>query len=145
MRSIRLTEWVIAILNETIRADAEFQLNQRNAWIEFSNKTEMVDGIDITAGFQHQRSLLMKELTFDFDLIPDVPRFWDKVLNLILFRQPQHGYYYRLKKKGETGIADIHVKMIIKRDQEERFQQEVILDPKDSPKAEDIHVVDVAR
>ena len=145
MRSIRLNEWVITILNETIRADAEFQINQRNAWQEFSANMENFNGIDITAGFQHQRNLFMNELTFEFDLIPDIPRFWDKILDVLLFRQAQHGSFYRLKKMGEESFSQLHVKMIIKRNIDNRYQSEVILDPKDSKKPEDIHVVDIVR
>ena len=145
MKSIRLNEWVITILNETIRADAEFQINQRNAWQEFSAQTKNFNGIDITAGFQHQRNLFMNELTFNFDLVPDIPQFWDKILNLMLFRRVQRGSFYRLKKTGEESTAGLHVTMIIKRNSDNRYQSEVILDPKDSKKPEDIHVVVIVR
>ena len=145
MISIRLNEWVLSILNETIKADAEFQINQRNAWREFSEKTENFSGIDITSGFQHQRSLFMNELTFKFDLIPDVSGFWDKVFNLVLFRQKQSGSFFHLKKDGEQSPEGLHVTLIIKRDTDNRYQSEVILDPKDSRKPEDIHVVDIKR
>ena len=145
MRPISLNEWVLTILNETIRADADFQINQRNAWKEFSDTTDFFNGIDITAGFQHQRNLFLNELTFEFDLIPDVPHFWDKILNLVLFRQEQDGSFYHLKKIGEQSIEGIHVNLIIKRNIGNNYQSEVILDPKDFKNPKDIHVVDIAR
>lgn len=143
MRSIRLNEWVLSILNETIKADAEFQINQRNAWQEFSDNIENIKGIDITAGFQHQRSLFMNELTFEFDLIPEISSFWDKVSNLVLFRRKQSGSFFHLKKIGEQKTEGLHVTLIIKRNTDNRYQSEVLLDPKDSKKPEDIHVVDM--
>ena len=145
MRSIPLNEWALTILNQTIRADAEFQINQRSAWEEFSKNTELLDGIDIAAGFQHQRNLLMSELTFEFELVPDRPGLWDKIVGRLLFRPPESGVFYRLKKKQEQNSGGIRVRIIIRRDPENRLQQEVTIEPKGSTKAEDINVVGVAR
>jgi hypothetical protein len=145
MRSIRLSEWALTILNETIRADAEFQLNQRNAWQVFAEKTGTFKGIDISAGFQHQRNLFMNEVTFALDLIPDVPRFWDKVFNLVLFKRKQSGSFFHLKKTGEESTAGLHVTLVIKRTTDNRYQSEVRLDPNASKKPEDIRVVNITR
>jgi len=145
MRSIRLNEWALAILNETIRADAEFQLNQRNAWQEFSKNSGYFHGIDISAGFQHQRNLFMNELSFELDLIPDVPTLWDKVSTLLLFRRKQSGSFFHLKKAGEEGTAGLHVTLVIKRTSDSKYQSEVHLDPDNDKKPEDICVVNIIR
>ena len=145
MESIRLDEWVTTILNQTIRADAEFQINQRNAWQEFAKDTTVFNGIDLAAGFQHQRSLFMDELTFELDLVPDVPGFWEKVGNKMLFRKTPGGSFYRLKKMNEQNPGNMHVKLIIRRNIDNRYQAEVITDPKNPAKPEDIHVTGIAR
>jgi hypothetical protein len=145
MKSIRLNEWVITILNQTIRADAEFQINQRNAWQEFSKDAIIVDGIDLAAGFQHQRSMVIDELTIELDLVPDIPTFWEKVGNALLFRKPRVGSFYRLKKANEQNPENMHVRLIIKRNIDNRYQPEVIIDPKTSQKPEEIHVTGIAR
>jgi hypothetical protein len=143
MRSINLNEWLLTILNETIRSDAEFQINQRNAWQEFSNKTEIFDGVDISAGFQHQQSLFVNELTFEFDLIPIEPKFWDKIL--FIFHRERDRNFYRLKKIGEQHIVVVHVKLLIKRGTDNKYQSDIILEPRDSKRPENIHVVDITR
>jgi hypothetical protein len=145
MRSIRLDEWALTILNETIRADAEFQINQRSAWQEFARTSDLFNGVDISAGFQRQRSLLMHELTFEFALIPDIPGFWDKVFHLFWIRRIEPGSYYRVRKAGEVSPAEVNVKMVICRDAENRYRSEVKIDPENSMKPKDIHVVDIAR
>ena len=138
-------EWALTILNQTIRADAEFQINQRSAWQEFSSNTGYFKGLDITAGFQHQRNLFLNELTFEFDLEPEMPNFWDKAFNILLFRKARSVSYYRLKRTGQKGPEGMHVKLIIKRDADNRYRSELTTDSKNSPKPEDIHVVDLAR
>jgi hypothetical protein len=145
MSSITLHEWVLTILNQSIRADAEFQINQRSAWQEFSKSQGLVNGIDLTAGFQQQRNLLMNELIFELDLVPDLPGFWDKISSLLFFRKVAGGCFYRLRKKGEQHPEGIHVKLIITRDTDNRYKPEVFLDPKNSKKPEEIHVFGIAR
>lgn len=145
MKPIRLDEWALTMLNETIRADAEFQINQRSAWQEFANKGAVVNGIDVTAGFQHQRSLLMHELTFDFDLVPDLPGFWDRVLAVLHLRKTEPGVYYRLKKAGEPDLQAIHVNLVVRRDAENAYRSKVTLAPENSQKQEEIYVTDIAR
>ena len=145
MRSIRLDEWALTILNETIRADAEFQINQRSAWQEFERNPEFYNGVDITQGMQHQRSLMMNELTFEFGLIPDVPQLWDRVLHFCRIRRFLPGSFYRLKRAGEQDANEISVTMIIKRDSENRIRSEVQVGPDKNKKPEEIHVVDVVR
>jgi hypothetical protein len=145
MKPIRLDEWALTMLNETIRADAEFQINQRTAWQEFASTGAIVNGIDVTAGFQHQRSLLMNELTFDFDLVPDRPGFWERVLAVLHLRKSEPGIYYRLKKAGEPALQAIHVHLAVGRDAENAYQSKVSLSPDDSKKPEEIYVADFAR
>ena len=145
MKPIRLDEWALTMLNETIRADAEFQINQRTAWQEFASKGAVVNGIDVTAGFQHQRCLLMNELTFDFDLVPHLPRFWDRILAVLHLRKTEPGIYYRLKKAGEPALQTIHVHLVVGRDAENAYHSKVTLAPENSKKQDEIFVTDLAR
>jgi hypothetical protein len=140
MKSIRLDEWAITMLNQTIRADAEFQINQRNAWLEFEKSTAVFNGIDLAAGFQHQRNLFMDEVTFELDLVPDIPGFFDRTINAVLFRKAPRGVYYRLKKPEEQHPGALHVRLVVKRNIDNRYQSEVTLDPKDKGKPEQIQV-----
>ncbi len=144
MKSIRLDEWALTLLNETIRADAEFQINQRSAWQAFSDSVEAPGGIDVTRGMQRQRNLLLNEIAFGFTLAPEHPGLWARLLDLTGIRSYPRGTFYRLAKEGEKGGGFIKVTLTVGRDEENRMRREVTLEPGDK-KAEEIHVTGVAR
>jgi hypothetical protein len=145
MKSIRLNEWAITMLNQAIRADAEFQINQRNAWLEFARDMPVFDGIDIAAGFQHQRSLFLDEVTFEMDLVPDIPTFRDRLVSALSFRKAEKGLFYRLRKENGQNPEGMHVRLVIKRNIDNRYKGEVVIEPKGLKKPEDIHLVGVSR
>jgi hypothetical protein len=144
MKPIRLDEWALTLLNETIRADAEFQLNQRSAWQAFSDSVQAPDGIDITRGIQRQQNLSVNEIAFGFNLSPDRPGLWTRLLDAVGIRKYERGTFYRLTREKEIAEGCIRVTVTVGRDEENRLRQEVRMEP-EIKKAEEIHVTGIAR
>ena len=143
MKAIRLDQWALSILNETIRADAGFQVNQRSAWQEFAREPMFFNGVDITAGMQHQRNLVVQELTFGFELLPARPGFFERLIRTFGLRRAGTGQYYRLARPGEVATPGISVKIIVSRDAENRYRSDLKIEPGGTLKPEEIHVAGI--
>lgn len=143
MKPIRLDQWALAILNETIRADAEFQLNQRSSWQEFAREPLLFNGVDIAAGMQHHRNLMVREVSFDFTLVPARPGFLARVMRFLKLQAMAPASVYRLPRAGEANGSGVGVKIIVTRDAENRYRSDVKIEGNQPLKAEEIHVAGV--
>lgn len=99
---------------ETIIADAEMQLLQRQGWTALNQGFPLVEGLD------HLAYLGLTEVRMKFWLMPVKPGIWFhiKCLILSLFRMPVPTFkrIYRLNHRKKVGKAGLEVIITIGRD-----------------------------
>jgi hypothetical protein len=140
---VRLTDLTTNILNEIIRADAEFQLNQRAAWEGLDEIMERPGGINLITGLSRQENLLVREFSFEFGIVP----YRDNLLISTFKRmtgKPVKTNLYKLAGEDKHNEKKIRVRFIIHRERDKTFKTEVVTEPELTEKKEDIYVAGIS-
>jgi hypothetical protein len=142
--AVRLTELTTSILNEIVRADAQFQINQRAAWEGLDEIMYRPEGINLISGLSRQENLFVQEFAFEFGLVPykENPLLAPvkKILGMSL-----KGNVYRLAPANEIPASRINVRIIIRRDRDKSIHAELETEPAKPVKKEDIYVTGLSQ
>lgn len=118
-----LDQMLSSVLADAISSDAQFQLMQAEAWLQFGknfrreNKLPLTETLDFTAGFGRLENLGLSELAISISLQryrPNVfKRLWSVVRQFFgatLIVQPAR---YRLvhQNKPKGGLLELHIKV----------------------------------
>lgn len=103
-----LDEIIQAALADVIRADAQFQLKQAEAWQQFSDSVKelsnnpMLQSIDLSVGFGRLENLALNELDISLGLDVDNPsltkRMWWGFIKFFGFKPEKKPTQYRLSQ-----------------------------------------------
>src|ERR1017187_9341788 len=128
-------EIALHFLNQIIMADAEFQINQRNAWLQLGKND------DLYAGFAKLNLLFLNEIDYSFEITPTSFSFWDK-MKMIFSRQLKSGaMYYTMAKASEPSVSNLKITITIKRESAGKYNSDITTTPETSLKSEEINVI----
>ncbi len=122
------------VLNQVILADADFQINQRNAWLQMGKSDETF------AGFSKLSSLFLNEIDYSFELMPAPPSWWDKLKQFFGIRLKSDNSYYAIATANPTP-SNLKIKISIKRDSPGKYDSEIATTPETPLKPEEINVI----
>lgn len=86
-----------SLLNETVLADADFQLAQRSAWHQATKESALM------SGFSYQELLQVSEFEFAFNVKSYRPSLWQLLVWWYKKNRPR-GMLYRLSKNKSGNI-----------------------------------------
>jgi hypothetical protein len=142
--TVRLTELTTSILNEIVRADAQFQINQRAAWEGLDESMFRPEGINLISGLSRQENLFVQEFTFEFGLVPVTePAILATVKRW--FGVSRKGYFYRMAPETEKPESRINVRIIIRRDRDKSIHADLETEPAKPVKKEEIYVTGLSQ
>jgi hypothetical protein len=122
-------------LSQISMADAEFQINQRNAWIALGKAD------DLYAGFAKLNSLFLNEIDYSFEITPTSFSFWEKVKMFFGTKHKAGAMYYTMAKTSEASANNLKIKITIKRESAGKYDSEIKTMPETSLKNEEINVI----
>lgn len=123
------------LLNETIMADTDFQLNQQSAWLQMNKSDSRL------AGLAKASALFLKEMDFSFELMPTPVSWFNKIKLFFGARLKSKSTYYTLATTNAERESILKIKITIIRESPGKYDSIVATSPETHLKPEEINVV----
>ena len=122
---IPFSDFLSHIFKETIRADAEMQLLQRQAWIELNKELRLAQGLNLGEGLGQLEYLGLNEVRLTFWAEPVRPGFWSRlkrwVRSLLGKPEPVAKLMYDISSGLRAEKSGFNIAVTVSRGQDKKY------------------------